>query len=89
MLQMTLAPWLLSGTPYTSCVCFCCACWQVYKGVVPPGEFSSMVDDLCSGPCIAVEVRAHMDAKHTLVCRHAAVVVVAPLTRWCRHGVLD
>jgi hypothetical protein len=35
---------------------------QVYKGVVPPGEFSSMVDDLCSGPCIAVEVRTHLNA---------------------------
>lgn len=30
---------------------------QVYKGVVPPGEFSGMVDELVSGPCIAVEVR--------------------------------
>lgn len=32
-------------------------CMQVYKGVVPPGEFSGMVDELVSGPCIAVEVR--------------------------------
>lgn len=29
---------------------------EVYKGVVPPGEFSTMVDELASGPCIAVEV---------------------------------
>jgi nucleoside-diphosphate kinase len=29
---------------------------EVYKGVVPPGEFSAMVDELASGPCIAVEV---------------------------------
>lgn len=32
---------------------------QVYKGVVPPGEFSGMVDELIAGPCIAVEVRQH------------------------------
>lgn len=31
---------------------------EVYKGVVPPGEFSAMVDELASGPCIAVEVRS-------------------------------
>jgi nucleoside-diphosphate kinase len=30
---------------------------EVYKGVVPPGEFSGMVAELTSGPCIAVEVR--------------------------------
>jgi nucleoside-diphosphate kinase len=29
---------------------------EVYKGVVPPGEFSSMVDEMTAGPCIAVEV---------------------------------
>lgn len=30
---------------------------EVYKGVVAPGEFSAMVDELVAGPCIAVEVR--------------------------------
>ncbi|WIA11558.1 hypothetical protein OEZ85_011667 [Tetradesmus obliquus] len=29
---------------------------EVYKGVVAPGEFSAMVDELVAGPCIAVEV---------------------------------
>jgi hypothetical protein len=31
---------------------------QVYKGVVAPGEFNAMVDELTSGPCIAIEVAA-------------------------------
>eukprot|EP00775_Hariotina_reticulata_P006258 gene6258-6496_t len=29
---------------------------EVYKGVVAPGEFSGMVDELVAGPCFAVEV---------------------------------
>jgi hypothetical protein len=29
---------------------------EVYKGVVAPGEFTAMVDELVAGPCIAVEV---------------------------------
>jgi hypothetical protein len=29
---------------------------QVYKGVLSPGEFNLMVDELTSGPCIAFEV---------------------------------
>jgi hypothetical protein len=37
-----------------------CCVMQVYKGVVPPGEFSSMVDELVGGPCIAVEVSRHV-----------------------------
>lgn len=31
-------------------------CSQVYKGVLSPGEFNCMVDELTSGPCIAFEV---------------------------------
>lgn len=30
---------------------------EVYKGVLPPGEFSAAVEELSSGPCLAVEVR--------------------------------
>lgn len=29
---------------------------EVYKGVVAPGEFSGMVEELVAGPCMAVEV---------------------------------
>lgn len=29
---------------------------QVYKGVLSPGEFNAMADELISGPCIAFEV---------------------------------
>ncbi len=29
---------------------------QVYKGVLSPGEFNAMVDELTSGPCLAFEV---------------------------------
>jgi nucleoside-diphosphate kinase len=29
---------------------------EVYKGVVAPGEFHAMVEELTSGPCIALEV---------------------------------
>lgn len=29
---------------------------QVYKGVLSPGEFNAMVDELTSGPCMAFEV---------------------------------
>lgn len=29
---------------------------QVYKGVLPLGEFNAMVDELTSAPCIAFEV---------------------------------
>jgi len=29
---------------------------QVYKGVLSPGEFNAMTDELTSGPCIAFEV---------------------------------
>jgi hypothetical protein len=37
--------------------CLAHAHCQVYRGVVPPGEFGAMVDELVAGPCIAVEVR--------------------------------
>ena len=37
---------------------------EVYKGVVPPGELSSMVDEMTAGPCIAVEVRAFVANYH-------------------------
>ena len=30
---------------------------EVYEGVVRPNEFTAMVDQLCSGPCIAMECR--------------------------------
>lgn len=33
---------------------------EVYKGVVAPGEFTGMVDELTSGPCVAFEL-AHDD----------------------------
>lgn len=45
---------------------------QVYKGVVPPGEFSSMVDELVSGPCIAVEVSGYdwlIIEQHSILCQ--------------------
>lgn len=29
---------------------------EVYKGVVPPGEFGSMLDELTSGPFVAMEL---------------------------------
>lgn len=29
---------------------------EVYKGVLPAGEFNAMIEELTSGPCIAVEV---------------------------------
>ncbi|KAL6754216.1 nucleoside diphosphate kinase [Haematococcus lacustris] len=30
--------------------------YEVYKGVLSPGEFNAMVDELTSGPCLALEV---------------------------------
>ncbi len=33
--------------------------YEVYKGVLAAGDFGSMVDELCSGPCIAFEVADH------------------------------
>eukprot|EP00892_Ulva_mutabilis_P003864 jgi/Ulvmu1/184/UM001_0188.1 len=30
--------------------------YEVYRGVVPPSEFSNMVDELTSGPCLVAEV---------------------------------
>ena len=30
--------------------------YEVYKGVLPSGEFNAMVDELTSGPCLALEV---------------------------------
>jgi nucleoside-diphosphate kinase len=34
--------------------------YEVYKGVV--NEYSSMVNELCSGPCIAMEITHHENA---------------------------
>lgn len=31
---------------------------EVYKGVMPPGEYSAAVDELSAGPCLAVELAA-------------------------------
>lgn len=30
--------------------------YEVYKGVLAPGEYAAVVDELISGPCIALEV---------------------------------
>jgi len=35
---------------------YCRCAVQVYKGVLSPGEFNAMTDELTSGPCIAFEV---------------------------------
>ena len=32
----------------------------MYKGVVAPGQFSAMVDELIAGPCVVVEVRGEI-----------------------------
>ncbi len=30
--------------------------YEVYKGVLPAGEFNAMVEELTAGPCLALEV---------------------------------
>jgi nucleoside-diphosphate kinase len=45
---------------------------EVYKGVVAPGEFSAMVDELVAGPCIAVEVKKQpVSSAMSVPCRSA------------------
>jgi hypothetical protein len=38
--------------------CACCAgeFFEVYRGVVAASEFTGMVDELTSGPCIVLEI---------------------------------
>lgn len=35
--------------------------YEVYRGVVAPSEFSNMVDELTSGPCLVAEVGSRYD----------------------------
>eukprot|EP00891_Asterochloris_glomerata_P004550 jgi/Astpho2/4550/fgenesh1_pm.00067_%23_29_t len=46
--------------------------FEVYKGVVPPGEFSSMVAELTSGPFIAIEVADRQGANPVEALRECA-----------------
>lgn len=36
--------------------------YEVYRGVVAPSEFSNMVDELTSGPCLAAEISSRYAA---------------------------
>lgn len=35
--------------------------YEVYRGVVAPSEFSNMVDEITSGPCIVAEIASRFD----------------------------
>lgn len=35
--------------------------YEVYRGVVAPSEFSNMVDEMTSGPCLVAEISSRYD----------------------------
>ncbi len=75
----------------TPCVTTCSSL-QVYKGVVPAGEFSALVDEMSSGPCLAAEVGSRdglLDAQHVVeALRQLAGPADPELGRAIRPGCL-
>ena len=56
--------------------------YEVYRGVVPPSEFTGMVEELTSGPCLVLQVASQCASTlpglvyHRCVCTLWPVVVV-------------